>query len=521
MFNNFFKKLTFKHTLITISVVFITGALLSFFQIIYDISLTRKKITDDIKRLANITEEAAAQSLYHLDKVQAEKLIKGYIKYPPIKNASLTDNFGITLYTESSNKKQKSSIFKFFFSDQTENYHFNLFYTTENNSLISVGRLEIQTDYSAVYGEFEDRVKFIAVSNIFQNIFLALLIALIFHKSLTRPILKLSQSIAKINPRSPKGNKVNLPSGHEKDEMGSLASAINTILREYSDLNLQLEKRVEERTYDLQQANDKLTESLNQLENAKDKLVESEKMASLGSLVAGVSHEINTPVGNSVTAASYLFGKLQIFKKNFIINELSSKEIDSFISNSDEALDIIMKNLERAAKLVSSFKQIAVDQTYSSMRIFEFKKHIEDILMSLKPKLKGLDIEINIKCKENLFIFHDPGIFYQIFSNLIINSIIHGFESSQQKKVIEIDVFANDKDIKIMYMDNGKGINEKFHKKIFEPFFTTTKKNGGSGLGMYIIYNLVTQKLSGTIESLNSEKGRGACFFITFPFPKE
>lgn len=220
MFNNFFKKLTFKHTLITISVVFITGALLSFFQIIYDISLTRKKITDDIKRLANITEEAAAQSLYHLDKVQAEKLIKGYIKYPPIKNASLTDNFGITLYTESSNKKQKSSIFKFFFSDQTENYHFNLFYTTENNSLISVGRLEIQTDYSAVYGEFEDRVKFIAVSNIFQNIFLALLIALIFHKSLTRPILKLSQSIAKINPRSPKGNKVNLPSGHEKDEMG-------------------------------------------------------------------------------------------------------------------------------------------------------------------------------------------------------------------------------------------------------------------------------------------------------------
>jgi signal transduction histidine kinase len=521
MFNNFFQKLTFKHTLITISVVFFTGSILSFFQIIYDISLTRKKITNDIKRLAKITEETAAQSLYHLDKIQAEKLIKGYIKYSPVKNASLTDNFGITLYTKSNKYNDEKSIFKIFFKNQTENYNFNLFYTPENSYPISVGRLEIQTDYSAVYGEFENRVKLIVITNIIQHIFLALAIAFIFYKSLTKPILNLSESISKINPRSPEGHTVKPPSGHENDEMGLLASAINIILNEYSALNSQLEKRVEERTFDLQDANDKLTQSLKQLENAKDKLVESEKMASLGSLVAGVSHEINTPVGNSVTSASYLFGKLQTFKKTFILGELTKEEIDSFISISDEAVDIIMKNLERAAKLVSSFKQIAVDQTYSSMRIFDFQKHINDTLTSLKPKFKGLDIEINIKCKESLFIFHDPGIFYQIFSNLIINSITHAFEPSQIKKTIEIIVKTNEHDMTIVYMDNGIGIEEKFQKKIFEPFFTTTKKKGGSGLGMYIVYNLVTQKLSGTIECISSEKNKGVCFFINFPFPKE
>lgn len=521
MFNKFFQKLTFKHTIITISVIFMTGAVLSSFQIFYDISLTRKKITSDINRLVTITKESAAQSLYHLDKVQAEKLIKGFIKFPPIRNASLTDNFGITLYTETSENKSKSSVFNLFFNNQTENYNFDLSYIPDNSYPVSVGRLEIQTDYSAVYGEFETRAKFIAISNIVQHIFLAILIAFIFYRSLTKPILKLSENISKVNPTSPEGHSLELPKGHENDEMGNLVTVINMILSEYSDLNSQLEKRVMDRTYDLQNANDRLTESLSQLENAKDKLVESEKMASLGSLVAGVSHEINTPVGNSVTAASYLFGKLQTLKKKILLGQITGDEIDSFISNADEAVDIILKNLERASKLVSSFKQIAVDQSYSSMRIFELKKHIDDTLISLKPKFKGLDLKIHISCRKDLFIFHDPGIFYQIFSNLIINSIVHGFEPAQPQKEITIDIKTDDQDISIYYMDNGKGIDENYHKKIFEPFFTTTKKNGGSGLGMYIVYNLVTQKLSGSIESLTHEKSKGACFFITFPFPKE
>jgi signal transduction histidine kinase len=154
------------------------------------------------------------------------------------------------------------------------------------------------------------------------------------------------------------------------------------------------------------------------------------------------------------------------------------------------------------------------------MRIFEFKRHIDDTLLSLKPKYKSLDIEINVKCKNDLFIFHDPGIFYQIFSNLVINSIIHGFEENQ-KKIIDIEVKTNNDNMEIIYTDNGRGVDEKIHKKIFEPFFTTSKKTGGTGLGMYIVYNLVTQKLSGSIECLNPGSGKGACFLISFPFPRE
>jgi signal transduction histidine kinase len=520
MFNNFFKKLTFKHTLITISVIFITGSILSFFQIIYDISLTREKVKNDIKRLVKITEESAAQSLYHLDVVQAEKLIKGYIKHSPVINATLTDNFGITLYSETQSKNQKMFLLDFFFKDKTENYNFDLFYSPANSDPISVGRLEIQTDYSTAYKEFKQRASFIAVSNIIQQIFLGIFIALIFYRTLTRPIVELSQQISAIDPTLPEGHNIKVSKRHKNDEMGSLANSINMILHEYSELNRELEKRVLERTYAVQKANKRLKNSLNQLKNAKDKLVESEKMASLGGLVAGVSHEVNTPVGNSVTAASYLYGKLENLKKKILTENLDDQELKSFIASSDEAVDIILKNLEKASNLVSSFKQIAVDQTYAAMRIFEFKKHIDDTLLSLKPKYKGLDITINVNCPRDLFIFHDPGIFYQILSNLVINSIIHGFEENQ-KKIINIEVEADNENMTIKYKDNGKGIDEKLHKKIFEPFFTTSKKQGGTGLGMYIVYNLVTQKLSGSIECLSPENSKGAYFFMSFPLPRE
>jgi signal transduction histidine kinase len=519
MIKNFYQKLTFKHSLITVSVVFITGLIISILQISYDLSLNKKRVSENIERLVNITEESAAQSLYHLDKAQAEKLINGYIKYSPVINVSITDNFGINLSSRTVKHSKKSNLLSFIFSDQTENFSYNLEYNPEDLRPVSVGTLEIQVDYSVLYSFFLKKAKTTFLFNILMSIIIAAVLAVLFYKTLTNPLVKISDDISKINPSSPEGQKLTVPKNNHYDEMGNLVRSINLILHEYSALNADLEQRVLKRTKELNKSNKKLKKSLIQLEKAKDRLVDSEKMASLGGLVAGVSHEINTPVGNSVTAASFLQNRLDDISKKFRLGKMTDNDIRNFLSAAAEASDIILKNLERSAALIVSFKQVAVDQTYSSMRIFGLKKHIQDTIISLKPKFKGTNITINLKCSDDLYIFQDPGIFSQIVTNLVLNSFVHGFKKDQIK-IIDIDIMKSNGFIAIHYRDNGKGIDKEAGRKIFEPFFTTNKSGGGSGLGMYIIYNLIASKLSGEIKIMDRKNMAGAYFFIKFPVPE-
>ncbi|MGM0609366.1 MAG: HAMP domain-containing sensor histidine kinase [Candidatus Muiribacteriota bacterium] len=520
MIKNFYQKLTFKHTLITVSVVFITGLFISILQVSYDLSLNKERVSENIERLVNITEDSAAQSLYHLDKAQAEKLINGYIKYSPVINVSITDNFGINLSSKTVKHDEKSNLMSYFFPNQTENFSYNLEYITEDLQTVAVGTLEIQVDYSVLFSMFLKKAKTTFLFDILMSIIIAAVLALLFYKTLTKPLVKISDDISGIDPSSPEGQKLTIPAKNNYDELGNLVKSINLILHEYSKLNTDLEKRVMARTKELYNTNKKLKKSLFQLEKAKDRLVHSEKMASLGGLVAGVSHEINTPVGNSVTAASFLQNKLDDISKKFRLGKMNDNDIRNFLSAAAEASDIILKNLERSAALIVSFKQVAVDQTYSSMRIFGLKKHIQDTIISLKPKFKGTNITINLKCNDDLYIFQDPGVFSQIITNLVLNSFVHGFKKDQIK-IIDVDILKSSGFITIHYRDNGKGIDKEAGKKIFEPFFTTNKSKGGSGLGMYIIYNLITSKLSGEIKILSRKNRTGAYFYIKFPVPEE
>ncbi|MGM0417330.1 MAG: ATP-binding protein [Thermodesulfobacteriota bacterium] len=520
MIRNFYQKLTFQHTLITVFVVFITGLVISLLQISYDLSLNKKKVAENIDRLVNITEDSAAQSLYHLDKAQAEKLINGYIKYSPVINVSITDNFGINLTSRTVKQKKNSNLLSFIFSDQTENFSYNLKYNPKDMKPVSVGTLEVQADYSVLFSMFLKKAKTTFLFDILMSIIIAAVLAVLFYKTLTKPLVQISDDISEINPSSPEGQKLTIPKNNHYDEMGNLVRSINLILDEYSALNADLEERVMKRTQELYNTNRKLKKSLFQLEKAKDRLVHSEKMASLGGLVAGVSHEINTPVGNSVTAASFLQNRLDEISKKFRLGKMNDNDIRNFLSAAAEASDIIVKNLERSAALIVSFKQVAVDQTYSSMRIFGLKKHIQDTIISLKPKFKGTNITINLKCSDDLYIFQDPGVFSQIITNLVLNSFIHGFKKDQIK-IIDIDILKSRGFITIHYRDNGKGVDKEAGKKIFEPFFTTNKSGGGSGLGMYIIYNLITSKLSGEIKILKRQNRIGAYFYIKFPVPED
>jgi signal transduction histidine kinase len=277
-------------------------------------------------------------------------------------------------------------------------------------------------------------------------------------------------------------------------------------LREHQTI---LENTVKQRTHDLEQA-------LVNLKDSQEQLVVSEKMAVLGGLVAGVAHEINTPVGVGVTAASHLDSKIRKVAQLYRDNELTQKDYEEFLDNATEGSQIILRNLQTAAKLVSSFKLVAVDQSSEIMRPFNLKEYINVILSSLQPELKQTRIRITVDCPDDLVLNSYPGDFSQIFTNLIMNSIAHGFSHGEDAGNIGIKIERDGNDAVIRYTDDGKGIPRDIMAKVFDPFFTTDRQAGRSGLGMHIVYNIITQKFKGTI-TCEETTSKGALFAIRVP----
>jgi PAS domain S-box-containing protein len=293
---------------------------------------------------------------------------------------------------------------------------------------------------------------------------------------------------------------------------------INALKRselELQALNQALEQRVAERTADLTLANEKLTRSVADLRLAQRHLVESEKMAALGGLVAGVAHEINTPIGIGVTAASHLQSETRRVTRRLETGELTRSELEAFGRLAADSVEMILRNLNRADKLVRSFKQVAVDQGSEQHREIDLAHYLDEILTSLRPAIKRTSIQVDLECPPNLILNTLPGALYQIVVNLVMNSLIHGYDPGQEGR-IGIEASRSGQELVIIYTDDGRGMGEEARRRIFEPFFTTRRGQGGSGLGMHIVYNLVTQALHGSIEC-DSAPQRGVYFCIRLP----
>lgn len=273
-------------------------------------------------------------------------------------------------------------------------------------------------------------------------------------------------------------------------------------------LNAELEARVEARTAELRQ-------SLDELRAAQAQLVQSEKMAALGSLVAGIAHEINTPLGIGVTAASHVELTVRALNERFARGELTRQDMEGFLGSATEACEMVLANLQRAADLVRSFKQVAVDQSSGERRRFSLKPYLEEVLRSLGPQLRRTRHEVLLDCPANLEIDSYPGAYSQVVTNLVLNSLSHGFDGVEQGR-IEIEVRREGESLRLRYRDNGRGIAPEHLPRIFDPFFTTRRGLGGSGLGLHVVYNLVTQTLGGTIEC-RSAPGEGVSFEIDLP----
>ena len=280
-------------------------------------------------------------------------------------------------------------------------------------------------------------------------------------------------------------------------------------------VNQELEQRVAQRTSDLTLLNHELSSTIDQLRMTQHQLVESEKLAALGGLVAGIAHEVNTPLGVGVTAASHLEQQAQQFRAAMAAGTVSSQQTSMFSQTVSDASAMVLRNLQRADKMIRSFKQVAVDQTSEAPRLIQLAAYMDEILVSLQPVLKRSPHELKIDVPAGLTVYTQPGAIYQIVVNLVTNSMTHAFTGIAHGRM-QIQAAADGDGWVLHYSDNGVGMEESVRRRIYDPFFTTRRGQGGSGLGMHIVYKLVVQTLDGSIEC-ESAIGQGTRFHVHFP----
>lgn len=304
--------------------------------------------------------------------------------------------------------------------------------------------------------------------------------------------------------------------------MINLLGRVDMILGSNSDITELVEAQEEiQELHEMEKAKlEKMVDArTTELKFAMDELIEKEKMASLGGLVSGIAHEINTPLGVSVSAASYLksiYDQLVVQMQN---GTMTKSQLIEFLRNLEETANILNTNLYRAAELVKSFKEISVNQITEDLSYFNFKEYVDMILLSLKHEYKNSGHLITVNCNENLVVKSYPGVYAQIFTNLVMNALIHGLKDTEAGE-IQIDVQKEEGHLIVQFFDNGLGIPSEALPKIFEPFYTTNRGKGGSGLGLNVVYNLVTGKLNGKI-TCSSKLGEGTRFTMRVPLIEE
>jgi signal transduction histidine kinase len=262
-----------------------------------------------------------------------------------------------------------------------------------------------------------------------------------------------------------------------------------------------------------------LEDKYRQLKQAQASLVRQEKMVALGQLVAGVAHEINTPVGVGVTAVTYLREQTKLFGDHFRSGTMKKSHLEQYVASAEETVEMLETNLGRASELIRSFKQVAVDQSNEAKRKFQVGRYIEEVLFSLRPSFRQSNLEMSVDYGDDVEIYNDPGVISQIVTNLVMNSIKHAYDPGEKGK-LAFQLRMKEGLATLEYSDDGKGMPQEIVDHIFDPFFTTKRGEGGTGLGLHIVYNLVSQSLRGNIECL-SQVGRGTKFTIQFPTGQE
>lgn len=378
-----------------------------------------------------------------------------------------------------------------------------------NGKLIGI----ISLEYSLVPARdaaFSDSIRILII--IATQIVVSLTVILFFiNRRVTEPLGHIQKAAREISQHN---FDIDIPAMHN-DEFADVALELNNMKTALSTSIFQLEDRVEQRTGDLLQLNKELTLMIEKLEGAKDNLVETEKLAALGALVAGVSHELNTPIGNGRVMASSLHESAKKLASDFNAGTMTRSQFENSLKEILEGSNLIERNLLKAINLVQSFKQIAVDRTSDKRRTFMVNEFLIEIQATMLHIFKATPHTLEVELTDDVELNSYPGVLSQVISNLINNALMHGLEYSEGGRVT-IKVIPHVTSLDILICDNGIGMEADIKKRIFEPFFTTKLGKGGSGLGLHIVHNLTTATLGGRLQ-VQSSPNNGTMISLAIP----
>lgn len=562
-----------------LSVYFLLTLMVTAIQIGAEYFDTKRALLSELQNQQSTFSGSLTRSLWEFNTPQIETLADGLISIPAIAGVIVRDDSGNILVQEgetlavgqlpekavdSEMLSEKNGVF---------GYYDSLIFEFSGHST-RVGDVTLFSTRDIAIERIKLSLAFIIGNAIIKSSFLLVLFLLAFNRMLTRPLSKLTRQIKSFRLDNLQDSRVSLPDQHN-NELVLIEQAYNQLIdnieeyqddlertqhklklanRQLDEQNAILEQEVARKTsrlsqvmLDLEQrknelelrqeklerevsqrrtmeqtlrdSNQRLESSLDHLKQTQQQLVESEKMASLGGLVAGITHDVNTPIGISVTASSFLREKLDELEAALNNKQLTQPQLEKFIAEGRESVQLLDNNLERASELITSFKQVAVDQASDAIRDINLRRYIQDLIQSLQPRLKKTKHQIHLSCPDNLMIRCPAGAISQIFTNLIINSLVHGFEGVSNGNMwinVDLDYDREHDRLNITYQDDGVGISQQQLEHLFDPFFTTKRDDGGSGLGTHIVRNLVVQTLQGEI-SASSQPGKGLTYTLSFP----
>ncbi|CAM4154359.1 sensor histidine kinase [Pseudoalteromonas ostreae] len=572
------KSLSKKLLTSVLSVYFLLTFVVTCGQVIAEYVNTKDYIRDELTTLQKTFSRSLTRAIWELNTKQTITTAEGLLAIPMIEGIIVRDDSGeiISQLGRSLDIRELYSqqlVQEEAIIEDTPSglfgYTFPLIFEFSGRAT-QVGDVTLFSSREVVFSRIMISIYFLIGNAMIKTTFLIILFLMAFRKLLTEPLAQLTEQIEELQLDDLEGQHIEIETT-EHNELKVMEESFNKLINKVvqyreeleqtqraliisneklDQQNLQLEQEVARKTsnlsqammdlqqqkYELEKQKLTLTEEVDlrrhteqelltkqtemqryvdELNMAQERLVSSEKMAALGGLVAGITHDINTPVGIGVTATSFLQERLIQIENAYKEKTLSPKALEEFINDAKQSTSLLTTNLDRASELVASFKQIAVDQASEAVRTINLKEYLGEIIRSLHPKIKNTSHHINLDCPVDLTLNLPAGAISQVFTNLIMNSLIHGFDGVSNG-IIDIAIKDEDDQVIIDFKDNGNGVTEQQLEKLFDPFFTTKRDQGGSGLGTHITFNLVKQTLSGEIDATSSP-GNGLHYHISFP----
>jgi signal transduction histidine kinase len=559
-----------------LSVYFLLTFAVTCIQLVAEYNNTKQYISDELKTLENTFSASLTRAIWELNTPQIYSIAEGLVTMPRIEGVLIRDENG-EMISKMGNVDYNDALTGSITSDGKMvsgdhglfGYSFPLVFEYSGRSS-QVGDVTLFSSRQVVVERISTTIYFMIGSAFFKTTFLIVLFLISFRNHLVNPLGDLVTQVNNIKLDDLSTSRLMLKES-QPSELSIIKNAFNDLLERVESAqfevktaqkqliksndmldqqNLLLEQEVAKKTANLSQAmmdlqkrkydleahqnklkleietriktekellakTDELEDTIETLQQAHGKLIESEKFAALGGLVAGITHDVNTPIGVSVTATSVLQERVTSLQQKLSNQTLSAKDLERFIEDTQQGTELLTNNLRRASDLIASFKQIAVDQASEANRDINLNDYLNEIVTSLKPELKRGGHQVSIACPANLNLCLPAGALSQVFTNFIMNSIIHGFENTKDG-TINISVEDRVDSVQVVYKDNGHGVTQEQQDKLFEPFYTTKRNKGGSGLGTSIAYNLVHQALGGEI-SISSQPEKGLSYTILIP----